>query len=201
MTMTTDEAQEALSLIRRVVNKVHDDTIAQNWGAVMIVTAILDLIAFGTTEVLIDRGVRTIAPFAVTWVVYTALALAANLAVRQKMGGTMTYVERHIWANGLTFYSAAFALVGIDLYALDVERAIELIPAHISVVGAVSFAFMALIDARFFIYTIVFFATAALLGVWTEHGFAVQGVVWFFCLGIPGVQYWRARRRATVETR
>ena len=57
MTMTTDEAQEALSLIRRVVNKVHDDTIAQNWGAVMMVTAVLDLVAFGLAARALDERV------------------------------------------------------------------------------------------------------------------------------------------------
>src|SRR5262245_12561669 len=193
--MNRVEAEEALSLIRQVVNRVHDETVLQNWGTVMVVMGILDLLVFVATDLLARSGVWRWLPYLAIWSVYLALGLAVTLGVRKRRGGTMTYVERHIWGNGLTYYFACFAMVGLDCALLEPDRALALIPAHIAVVGAVSFAFMALIDNRFFLYTAVFFAATVALGLWPAGGFAFLGAVWFLCLVIPGIQYLRERKR------
>ncbi len=193
--MQREEAQEALDLIREVVSKVHDETVLQNWGAVMIITGVLDLLAFGATQVLVDQGARTLPPYVLTWGIYLVASLGLNLAIRRRMGGSMTYVERHIWGNGVTFYVSAFCITAVNLSSLAVEDALVVIPAHLAVVGAVSFSFMALLDCRFFLYTALFFLVAGLLALWPAWGFAVLGVTWLVCLGIPGLQYLRARSR------
>src|SRR5437867_3192426 len=174
--MNRAEAEEALALIRRVVNQVHDETILQNRGRVMIVVGVLDLIAFALMQFLVARGIYRLLPYAVLWGIYLILALAANLSVRTKLGGTMTYVERHVWGNGLTFYTASFAIVGLDCWFMKPTQALAVMPAHLAVIGAVSFAFMSLLDTRFFLYTGAFFATAAILGLWPDWGFAVLGL-------------------------
>jgi hypothetical protein len=195
MTMDRAEAEEALALIRRVVNQVHDDTILQNRGKVMVIVAILDLIIFAITQYLATAAVYRLLPYAVAWGIYLVLALAANLSARTQMGGTMTYVERHVWGNGLTFYTASFAIAALDCWFMKPAQALAVIPAHLAVIGAVSFAFMTLVDLRFFLYTAIFFAVAALLGLWPEYGFALLGIAWFFCLAIPGLQYTSERKR------
>lgn len=43
MSMNRAEAEEALTLIRRVVNRVHDETVVQNWGTVMVVVGCMEL--------------------------------------------------------------------------------------------------------------------------------------------------------------
>jgi hypothetical protein len=86
-------------------------------------------------------------------------------------------------------------MVGLDCAQLEPARALAVIPAHIAVVGAISFSFMALIDNRFFLYTGAFFAATVALGLWPQAGFAFLGVVWFLCLVVPGIQYVRERKR------
>ena len=118
MSMNRTEAEEALTLIRRVVNRVHDETIVQNWGTVMVVVGSMDLVAFGITQFLASSAVHRIAPYLIVWAIYLALGLAVNLRVRIRMGGSMSYVERHIWGNGLTYYAACIAIVAIDCWSL-----------------------------------------------------------------------------------
>lgn len=195
MSMNRAEAEEALTLIRRVVNRVHDETVVQNWGTVMVVVGCMDLVAFGITQFLASSAVHRIAPYLIVWAIYLAVGLAVNLRVRTRMGGSMSYVERHIWGNGLTYYAACIAIVAIDCWSLEPARALALIPAHAAIIGAISFSFMALIDTRFFVCTAVHLAVGVMLAFWSDYGFAVLGLAWFVCLTVPGVHYIRERRR------
>ena len=193
--MERREAEEALALVRQVVSKVHDETVLQNWGKVMVIMGLLNLLAWGATQAMLLSGVWRPLPYVILWVAYLLLGLIANLKVRKRMGGTNTYVERHVWGNGLTFYCACLVLVLLDFRFFDPSQAVLVIPAQVAVVGAVSFAFMALVDARYFIYTGVFLVVALLLGWWPDYGYGVMGVVWLGSLTIPGCQYIAERRR------
>jgi hypothetical protein len=201
MAMNRAEAEEALALIRRVVNQVHDDTVLQNRGKVMVTMAVLDLITFGITQYLVSARIFHWFAYALVWGIYLILGLAANLSARMQMSGTMTYVERHVWGNGLTFYTASFAIAGLDLWFMNVHQALAVMPAHLAVIGAVSFAFMSLLANRYFLYTAAFFGIAGLLALWPDYGFAVLGVTWLVCLGIPGLQYTRERSRLLATGR
>jgi hypothetical protein len=198
--MDRDEAEEALALIRRVVNRVHDETILQNRGTVLVVTGVLGLLACSITQYLASAHLYGGIPYAITWGIYLALGLVVNLGVRTRLGGTMTYVERHVWGTGVTFYVATIALVALDCWFLDPARALQLIPAHAAVMAGVVFALMALIDLRFYFCTAALFLTAAALAFWPDYGFAVLGGVWFLCQGVPGVVYLRERKPAGAQT-
>ena len=193
--MDRQEAEEALTLVRQVVNNIHDIAILQNWGRVMVIMATLDILAFGLTQVFWSRGVHALLPYSLVWGIYLLLALLANLTVRQRLGGTNTYVERHIWANGLTFYLASFAVIGIDFCFFAPSEAMAVIPAHVAVTGAISFTFVALLDPRFLMCTAIFFAVAALVSWWSTYGFLVLGVAWFLCLAVPGLHYVAEKKR------
>lgn len=193
--MDRNEAEEALALIRQVVSRVHDETILHNRGIVMVVMGFLDLAVFAVTQLLAGNRVHALLPYAAVWGVYVLIGLAVNLSVRPRAGGTMTYVERHVWGNGLTFYTAGFALAALDCWFLPPAQALRIIPAHTAVVGAIAFAFMTLLDRRFFLYTGVFFAVAGLLAFWPDYGFALLGLTWCVCLVVPGSQYMRARKK------
>ena len=54
---------------------------------------------------------------------------------------------------------------------------------------------MALLHPSYYIQTAVFFATAALLGLWPDYGFGVLGAVWFVSLLLPGLRCITERKR------
>lgn len=193
--MDRTEAEKSLRLIQEVVNRVHDVSVIQNWGGVMIVMGVLDLLAFGATAWFAAAGIHTPGPYAAAWGTYLGLALVANLKVRQRMGGTATYVERHIWGNGLTYYASAFSMAVIDVSFFEPTEALRVMPAHLAIVSGVSFAFLALLDFKFFIATLVFFLVAGLVVLWPQHGFWLLGVVWCLCLVVPGIRFSNERRR------
>lgn len=190
-TMNREQAQQALSLIRDVVGKVHDETVLQRWGIVMVFVAVLNVISLLLTELFILQKLYSPWPYVLLWGLYLVLKLSVCLLVRRQMGGTMTYVEKHIWGNGMTFVTASFGMVILDLTQLPLTQALTVLPAHLAVISAVSFAIIALIHTRFFIVTGVFLLTAAGLGLWPAYGFAVLGIMWFLGLLLPGLLFMR----------
>ena len=104
----------------------------------------MGLVACGITQFLASSAVHRLAPYLITWAIDLVLGLAVNLRVRTRMGGSMSYVERHIWGNGLTYYAACTAIVAMDCWSLEPARALALIPAHAAIIGAISFSFVPL---------------------------------------------------------
>jgi len=200
MRMTREEAQNALTIIQQVVNKVHDNAILQHWSFVMLSVSVFHLMALLATQYFVSAKVFSIWPYIIVWGLYLVVNLTFNLVARQKMGGSMTYVERHIWGNGITYVIASIFIVCLDLHMLPLETAIRVLPSHYAVISGVSFAIVALIDARFFISTGTFMVAAGIVGVWPDYGYAILGVVWFLTLSVPGVILRRERKRA-LETK
>ncbi|HAA55723.1 MAG TPA: hypothetical protein DCE42_13250 [Myxococcales bacterium] len=197
--MQKEDAQEALQLIRQIVGKVHDDTILQQWGVVMIAVAILNVIALFLTQYFILQKNFSPWPYITIWSLYLGIKLLINLWSRRQMGGTMTYVEKHIWGNGITYVLASFGILMLDLMTLPLDLALKVIPAHQAIISAVSFAIISLINTRFFLNTAIFFLTAALVGIWPTYGYAILGIMWFFGLLIPGILFYRERKRTLSE--
>jgi len=189
------EAEEALALVRQVVEKIHDTVVLKNWGFVMVVLGILDFAGFFLTHVFWSSGVVGYLPYVSLWVVYLLLALCACLTVRMSSGGSSSYVTRLIWFNGLSFYIASLSVLWIDFLFLEVSKAMLVIPGHIAAIGALCFTIMALIDMRFLWCTVAFFLSVAVISIRQDLGFLVLSITWFVCLVIPGLHFIREKKR------
>lgn len=196
--MDRQEAQHALAVLRKVVDRAHDDTALQNYGLIWIVQGVMNAVGFIGTHVLLqdsDDPPRFIA----LWSVVIGLGFAARMLLRRGRAGVRSFVETQLWSIWLTFI-AAVSLVAVLNHAMDLH-AFFLGPV-IGVLMAVAFASMgSLMSRRWYGIAAVFAVTAVAMAKFPAQQFVILGAVWGVAQIGSGIALHRRRERTAEPAR
>lgn len=191
--MERQEALEALSLLRRVVEHTRDDTALQNWGAIWMLHAFTNGAGFVATQLLLWRGYATPPPYLALWLPIIAFNLGTIRLLRRRQAGARSFVETQIWAIWTAFVVAVASTAFLN-YFMGIE-VIFLGPVT-AVLAAVAFSNMGSIMGRhWFWVALVFLAGAVAMALFPSFQFLILGAVWAATKLAAGYLLHRARRQ------
>lgn len=173
--MDRQEAQAALAVLRKVVDRAHDDTALQNYGLIWIVQGIANAAGFLGTHVMLqdsDAPPR----FVALWTVVLGIGFGARLVLRRGRAGVRSFVETQLWSIWITFI-VAISLLAVLNHAMDLHT--FFLGPVIGVLMAVAFASMgSLMGRRWYALAGVFALTAIAMARFPAQQFVILGIVW-----------------------
>jgi eukaryotic-like serine/threonine-protein kinase len=177
----------------RLLRETHHVGVLENWGLLWIWHSLATFVLCLLTEVLAWSGVRDHMTFLILWTV-GLIAWGTILWRLRRRAGPVLFVERqlaHAWAAGVCASIATFV---IEL--LMKEPALTLSPV-IAVAAGMVFVFKAgILSGRFYVTAAALFLTAVAMTLLPEVAQLLLGSATALSFLIPGIKYYRVRRRA-----
>lgn len=182
-------------VISRAFRETHHAGVLENWGILWMWHSLVLLVICGVTNGFQLAGVTSRWPYVCLWVLGLGLWAAIFWGLRRRSGPT-TFVERqiaHVWAGSVICSSLLFAVEA--LLGLEV---LELSPVLGLVSGMVFLVKAGILSGRFYIQSVILFATALVMAVIPSTGLpemsiSLFGIVSAACFFIPGLKYYRQR--------
>ena len=187
-----------VQVMTRLFRESHHAAILQNWGLLWMWHSLVLLLLCLTTNFMQFRGVTDRWPFVGLWVVGLGFWAAIFWNLRHR-AGPITAVERqiaHIWGGSMIASSMLFWVESI----MD-RPVLEFSPVLGAIAGMVFLAKAGILSGRFYIQSIVMFATGLVMAA-VEHSdlpdfsvslFGAMSALTFF---LPGLKYYRQQRRS-----
>jgi hypothetical protein len=193
--MERNEAQEALALLRKVVDRARDDSALQNWGIIWMLHGFTNGGGFLATDVMLARGILDWRHYAAMWTAIVALDLGIVFALRRR-AGTRSFVDRAIWATWSAFIGAVILLAVLNQM---LGLAVGFLAPVVALMAAMGFSTMGAVISRGWYGLAALFAVASLvMAVPAARScqFLILGVLWGSSQFGAGVVLERAKRRA-----
>ena len=150
----------------------------------------------GRTNIMHRGGLETPWPYAALWTAGLGTWAAIFWTLRRR-SGPVTFVERqiaHIWAASMAAIAGLFLvemLLGLPVLALS--------PVLGLVNGMVFLVKAGMLTGRFYAQALALFATAPAMALMQregiDYGITLFGMVAALCFFLPGLKYYRQRRR------
>jgi serine/threonine protein kinase len=183
--------------LARMLRETHHVAVLENWGLLWMWHSLATFVLCLLTQVLYWSGVREHEAYLALWTV-GLIAWGAILWRLRARAGPVLFVERqiaHAWAAGVCASIAMFVievLAGLPVLTLS--------PA-IAVAAGMVFVFKAgILSGRFYITAGVMFLTAAVMPLVPQVSILLFGTATALCFFVPGLKYYRQRRRALAES-
>jgi hypothetical protein len=188
-----DEAERALSVIRKVIQNTRDDLVEHNWGLIWIVHAFANLAACLAGWYL-EREHQPILMYLVPFIVAGALNLVFVALLVKRDQGVHSYVELQM--HGIWWSFVLFTGTGALAMHLS-GTSPRLFGSLFSLLTGFSFAMMGVVFSRQWLFALLFLCVAAVAPVLPETQWVLIGAAWWCALFFPGVRmYLEKRRRA-----
>ncbi len=192
--MNREEAERALSVIRKVIQNTREDLVAHNWGLIWMVHAFTNLSACLGGWYIAEQD----PPWPVLWyLVPFAVGGALNLVIvqllRSRDQGVRSYVEwqlHGIWTSFVVFTAAgALALSFSNPQSKQFASLFALTTGF-------SFAMMGVVFSRQWVFAILFLIVAA-IGPLLPGGaqWGLIGAAWWGAMFIPGLSMHLEKQR------
>ncbi|HBE71070.1 MAG TPA: serine/threonine protein kinase, partial [Planctomycetaceae bacterium] len=176
----------------RWLRETHHAPVLENWGLLWMWHSLVLLIVCLATEGLHWLNVSARLGFAALWIVGLGTWAGVFWALRRRMG-PVTFVERqiaHVWGGSLIVIAA---LTPIE-WLLDLEP-LQLSPI-LALVGAfVFFVKAGILTGLFYVQTAALLLTSFSMALWPDYAHTIFGFVAATCFFLPGLKYYRLRRR------
>jgi len=176
-----------------MLRETHHAEVLENWGLLWMWHSLAVLVLCLLTQVLHWSGVRDHGAYLILWTV-GLIAWGTILWQLRRRAGPVLFVERqiaHAWAAGVCASIGMFVIevmIGLDVLTLS--------PA-IAIAAGMVFVFKAgILSGRFYITASVLFLTATIMPLLPRASILFFGVVSALCFFLPGLKYYRQRRRA-----
>jgi len=183
--------------LARMLRETHHVGVLENWGLLWIWHSLATFVLCLLTQILAWTGVGNHATYLVLWTV-GLIAWGTILWRLRRRAGPVLFVERqlaHAWAAGVCASIATFV---IEL--LMGMPALRLSPV-IAVAAGMVFVFKAgILSGRFYVTAGVMFLTAVAMALFPEVAQLLLASATALSFLIPGVKYYRVRRRARRAT-
>jgi len=179
-------------VVARLLRETHHAVVLENWGLLWMWHSVVVLGLSIITDVLAWQGVTERWPFLVLWGGGLALWAPIFWALRHR-AGPVTAVERqiaHVW--GGTVIGSVMLFWVEDLLGLPV---LSLSPVLALLAGVVFFAKAGILSGAFYIQAAVLFVTALVMCLVPDYQHVIFGTVSAACFFLPGLKYFRQRRR------
>src|SRR4051812_13893285 len=179
--------------LSRMLRETHHVGVLENWGLLWIWHSLATFVLCLLTQVLAWSNVTDHTTYLVLWSV-GLIAWGAILWRLRRRAGPVLFVERqlaHAWAAGVC---ASIAMFVIEL--LMKLPALALSPA-LAVAAGMVFVFKAgILSGRFYVTAGALFLTAAAMALVPQAAQLMLGTTTALAFLVPGVKYYRVRRRA-----
>ncbi len=187
------ESWSLVHFVGRMLRPTHHAEVLENWGLLWMWHSLKILLLCAVTQWLAWRGEDRHWVYLALWSIGLVAWGAIFWALRRR-AGPITFVERqiaHSWAAGV---SASIALFVVEI-ALGLP-VLRLSPLLAVFAGMVFLVKAGTLSGSFYFTAAMFFITALLMARLPEYGLLLFGVVSAASFFVPGLKYYRQRRRA-----
>jgi hypothetical protein len=197
------QAEEALSIIRDVIENTREDLVAHNWGVIWLVHAFTNATAFASIGWFVERRQLSLLWYLVPMAVVAALNLLIIAALVERDRGVRSYVEWQV--NGIWVTFIVFSLAAAAVLQLSGAPPVLLGPL-ITVTSGIAFAMMGVVFySRFFVVAAAFLVLAVAIAAPPVSGLQwyLIAAAWWAALFVPGMILFseKRRRQRREETR
>ena len=198
--MDKQQAEEALSIIRSVIENTREDLVAHNWGAIWLVHAFTNAAAFASIGWFVERRQLPLVWYLVPMAIVAAVNLLCIGALVERDRGVRSYVEWQV--NGIWITFILFSLAAAAVLQLSDARPALLGPL-ITVTSGIAFAMMGVVFySRFFVVAAAFLVLAVVIAApqVSRLQWYLIAAAWWTALFVPGtIMSWEKRRRRQQE--
>lgn len=172
--------------------ETHHAPVLENWGLLWIWHSLVLFVACLLTNGLYIFNVQDRLYYFGLWTLGIGAWAAVFWALRRRMG-PVTFVERqiaHIWASNLICVALLFPLeawIGVSPLTLS--------PIVALVAGSGFMVKAGILSGSFYVQSGILFLTAPAMALWPTYAHLIFGVVAGLCFFVPGVKYYRVRKR------
>lgn len=180
-------------IVARWFRETHHAAVLENWGLLWMWHSLVLLIVSLATEWMAWSGVQSRLSYSALWVVGLGAWAAVFWALRRRMG-PVTFVERqiaHVWGASLIAIAALTPLEWLlELQPLKLSPILAIVGAYVFFVKA------GILAGWFYLQATALIATSFLMALYPSIAHVIFGVVAGLCFFIPGLKYYRLRRRS-----
>lgn len=185
-------------VVARWFRETHHAVVLENWGLLWMWHSLVLLIVSLATEVLHWSGVTSRLSYAALWVVGLGTWAVVFWVLRRRMG-PVTFVERqiaHVWGASLLAIAVLTPL----------EWVMELEPLKLSPILGIVSAMMFFVKAGilagwFYVQSAALLVTSLLMARFPGIAHLLFGFVSAACFFLPGLKYYRQKRKNDVKLR
>jgi serine/threonine-protein kinase len=177
----------------RWLRETHHAAVLENWGLLWMWHSLVLIIVCLATEAFHWAGISTRFAYAGLWVFGLGTWAGVFWALRRRMG-PVTFVERqiaHVWGASLVVIAALTPLEWLlGLEPLTLSPILGLVGAMVFFVKA------GILTGAFYAQAAALLATSFVMALLPDFAHTVFGLVAAGCFFIPGLKYYRVRKRS-----
>lgn len=182
--------------LSRMLRETHHIEVLQNWGLLWIWHSLATFVLCLLTQILAWSNVKEHSTYLAIWSV-GLIAWGTILWSLRRRAGPVLFVERqiaHAWAAGVC------ASIGMFIIEVLIPLPVLTLSPAIAVAAGMVFVFKAgILSGRFYITAGAMFVTAAVMPLVPKFAILLFGAVSALCFFVPGLKYYRLRRKALRE--
>ncbi len=178
--------------VSRMLRETHHAAVLENWGLLWMWHSLMIFLLCLTTQVMAWNAIASHGAYLAVW--GTGLVAWGSIFWRlRRRGGPVLFVERqiaHAWAGSVA--------ASIGLFLIEVvqdQPALALSPVLPLFAGMVFFVKAGTLSGQFYLAAAGYFATALFMARVPQAGHLVFGVVSAATFFVPGLKYYRQRKR------
>ena len=182
--------------VSRMLRETHHADVLENWGLLWMWHSLATFVLCLLTQIMAWSGVEQHGMYLLLWSV-GLIAWGTILWQLRRRAGPVLFVERqiaHAWAAGVC------ASIGMFVIEVLIPLKVLTLSPAIAVAAGMVFVFKAgILSGRFYITAAVMFLTASIMPLVPRVEILLFGTVSALSFFVPGLKYYRQRRRALKE--
>jgi serine/threonine-protein kinase len=185
-------------VLTRAFRETHHAGVLENWGVLWMWHSLVLIVLCVVTNYIQWEGITSRLPYVALWTIGLGIWAVIFWNLRRR-SGPITFVERqvaHIWAGSVICSTLLFGIEALlRLPVLTLSPVLGLVSGMVFLVKA------GILSGAFYVQAAALFATACVMALWPATGLpnisiSIFGVVSAACFFVPGLKYYRQRRRA-----
>jgi serine/threonine-protein kinase len=180
------------SFVSRLLRETHHAAVLENWGLLWMWHSLVLFVLCVATQFMAWAGIDSHSVYLAVW--GTGLFTWGTIFWRlRRRGGPVLFVERqvaHAWAGGTA--------ASIGLFVIEVVQGLPslTLSSVLPVIAGVVFFFKAgTLSGQFYLWVLAYLATAVYMAARPGAGHLVFGLVSAASFFVPGLKYYRQRKR------
>jgi len=184
------------SFVSRLLRETHHAAVLENWGILWMWHSAVIFVICTATQIMEWMNLGSHAYYLALWGPGLVIWGAIFWRLRRR-GGPVLFVERqiaHAWAAGAT--------ASIGLFLIEVVQKLPVLtlsPVLAVVAGMVFFFKAGTLSGQFYLWVLAYFGTAVAMAAFPGVGHLLFGVVSALSFFLPGLKYYRQRKRAEKD--
>ena len=180
------------SFVSRLLRETHHAAVLENWGLLWMWHSLAIFLVCLATQFMAWAQIDSHGAYLAVW--GAGLLTWGSIFWRlRRRGGPVLFVERqiaHAWAGGTT--------ASVGLFLIEVVQglpSLTLSPVLPVIAGVVFFCKAGTLSGQFYPWVLAYFATGLYMAAFPQSGHLVFGLVSAASFFVPGLKYYRQRKR------